>query len=84
MIYGWKKIYRSVSILHEVFTKTCREDVDLPHANRRNSSFYQGKDNNEVNQSINEVDHQKKKRLGAGWRNRTSLQVLYQRTPPHF
>ena len=53
------KKFMSVSILHEVFTKTCREDVDLPHANRRNSSFYQSKDNNEVNQSINEVDHQK-------------------------
>ena len=49
----------SVSILHEVFTKTRRDDVDLPHAKRWNSSFYQGKDNNEVNQSINEVDHQK-------------------------
>ena len=45
----------SISILHEVFTKTRREDVDLPHANRRNSSFYQGKDNNEVNCE----DHQK-------------------------
>ena len=54
-----EKKFMSVSILHEVFTKTCREDVDLPHANRRNSSFYQSKDNNEVNQSINEVDHQK-------------------------
>ena len=54
-----EKKLMSVSILHEVFTKTCREDVDLPHANRRNSSFYQSKDNNEVNQSINEVDHQK-------------------------
>ena len=81
MIYSWKE-FMAVSILHEVFTKTCREDVDLPHANRRNSSFYQGKDNNEVNQSINEVDHQKE--FGCRVVNRTSLQVLCLRTPPHF
>ena len=49
------KKFMSISILHEVFTKTRREDVDLPHANRRNSSFYQDKDNNEVNCE----DHQK-------------------------
>ena len=33
-------------MLHEVFTKTRREDVDLPHTKRLNSSFYRRKDNN--------------------------------------
>ena len=32
--------------MHEVFTKTRPEDVDLPHIKRRNSSFYRRKDNN--------------------------------------
>ena len=44
--YSWKGIY--VSVLHEVFIKTRRENVDLPRAKRWNSSFYCRKDNNEV------------------------------------
>ena len=32
LAYSWKGIY--VSVLHEVFIKTRRENVDLPHAKK--------------------------------------------------